>query len=136
MEKKAKIIATLGPAIYNETKLKQLVKLGVDAFRINFSHDTKNISSIVKRIRKVERSTDKKIALIADLQGVKLRVGKIKESGTELISNKINHWDLWSAFEQNECSGCKLLGSCRGGCPLDYIKEGENKKEEKKKKAF
>ena len=88
MEKKAKIIATLGPAIYNETKLKQLVKLGVDAFRINFSHDTKNISSIVKRIRKVERSTDKKIALIADLQGVKLRVGKIKDNVQKIKFNQ------------------------------------------------
>ena len=54
MEKKAKIIATLGPAIYNETKLKQLIKLGVDAFRINFSHETKDISSIVKKIRNTE----------------------------------------------------------------------------------
>jgi len=88
MEKKAKIIATLGPAIYNETKLKQLVKLGVDAFRINFSHETKNISSIVKRIRKVERSTDKKIALIADLQGVKLRVGKIKDNIQKIKLNQ------------------------------------------------
>ena len=88
MEKKAKIIATLGPAIYNETKLKQLVKLGVDAFRINFSHETKNISSIVKRIRKVERSTDKKIALIADLQGVKLRVGKIKDNVQKIRFNQ------------------------------------------------
>lgn len=59
------------------------------------------------------------------------KVGKIKESGAELISSKINHWDTWSAFEQDECSGCKLLGSCRGGCPLDYIKEGENKGEKK-----
>ena len=89
MEKKAKIIATLGPAIYNETKLKQLVKLGVDAFRINFSHETKHISSIVKRIRKVERSTDKKIALIADLQGVKLRVGKIKDNVQKIKFNQI-----------------------------------------------
>ena len=48
MEKKAKIIATLGPAIYNETKLKQLVNLGVDAFRINFSHNTKNINNVRK----------------------------------------------------------------------------------------
>ena len=40
MEKKAKIIATLGPAIYSENKLKKLVELGVDAFRINFSHNT------------------------------------------------------------------------------------------------
>ena len=37
MEKKAKIIATLGPAIYSNTKLKQLVNLGVDAFRINLA---------------------------------------------------------------------------------------------------
>ena len=78
MEKKAKIIATLGPAIYSDTKLKQLINLGVDAFRINFSHNTSGIKKIVAKIRKIEKSTNKKIALIADLQGVKLRVGKIK----------------------------------------------------------
>ena len=44
MEKKAKIIATLGPAIYSENKLKKLVDLGVDAFRINFSHNTSAVS--------------------------------------------------------------------------------------------
>ena len=55
MEKKAKIIATLGPAIYKETKLKQLVNLGVDAFRINFSHNTNGISKVVSRIRKIEK---------------------------------------------------------------------------------
>ena len=77
MEKKAKIIATLGPAIYSETKIKQLVNLGVDAFRINFSHNTNGIKKIVSRIRKIEKFTKKKLSLIADLQGVKLRVGKI-----------------------------------------------------------
>ena len=40
MEKKAKIIATLGPAIFSENKLKTLVKSGVDAFRINFKKDS------------------------------------------------------------------------------------------------
>ena len=69
MEKKAKIIATLGPAIYSNAKLKQLVKLGVDAFRINFSHNTDRINKIVSKIRKIERYTNKKVALIADLQG-------------------------------------------------------------------
>ena len=80
MEKKAKIIATLGPAIYSETKLKKLVNLGVDAFRINFSHDTSDIKKIVSKIRKIETILNKKIALIADLQGVKLRVGQIKNN--------------------------------------------------------
>jgi pyruvate kinase len=84
MEKKAKIIATLGPAIFSEIKLKQLVNLGVDAFRINFSHNTNGISKIVSKIRKIEKSTKKNISLIADLQGVKLRVGKIK-NGTQKI---------------------------------------------------
>ena len=88
MEKKAKIIATLGPAIYSDTKLKQLVKLGVDAFRINFSHNTDGVSKIVSKIRKIERYTNKKIALIADLQGVKLRVGKIKEDSQRVKYNQ------------------------------------------------
>ena len=88
MEKKAKIIATLGPSIYSETKLKQLVKLGVDAFRINFSHKTENMSSIVRKIRRVEKKTNKKVALIADLQGVKLRVGKTKKSLQKIRYNQ------------------------------------------------
>ena len=88
MEKKAKIIATLGPAIYNETKLKQLVNLGVDAFRINFSHNTNGISKIVSIIRKIEKNTKKKISLIADLQGVKLRVGRIKNESQKIKYNQ------------------------------------------------
>ena len=88
MEKKAKIIATLGPAIYSNTKLKQLVNQGVDAFRINFSHNTQGINKIVSRIRKIEKSTNKKIALIADLQGVKLRVGNIKGDSQRIKYNQ------------------------------------------------
>ena len=88
MEKKAKIIATLGPAIYSNTKLKKLIDLGVDAFRINFSHNTNGISKIVSRIRKIEKNTKKKISLIADLQGVKLRVGKIKNENQKIKFNQ------------------------------------------------
>jgi len=88
MEKKAKIIATLGPAIYSENKLKQLVNLGVDAFRINFSHNTIGLNKIVSIIRKIEKNTRKKISLIADLQGVKLRVGKIKDESQKIRFNQ------------------------------------------------
>ena len=88
MEKKAKIIATLGPAIYSATKLKQLVDLGVDAFRINFSHNTKGIGAIVNIIRKIEKNTNKKISLIGDLQGVKLRIGKIKNESQKIKFNQ------------------------------------------------
>ena len=88
MEKKAKIIATLGPAIYSDAKLKTLIDLGVDAFRINFSHNTNGVSKIVSRIRKIEKNTNKKISLIADLQGVKLRVGKIKNENQKIKFNQ------------------------------------------------
>ncbi len=88
MEKKAKIIATLGPAIYSTTRLKKLINLGVDAFRINFSHNTKGIKKIVSKIRKIERSKNKKLALIADLQGVKLRVGNIKKDSQRIKFNQ------------------------------------------------
>ena len=88
MEKKAKIIATLGPAIYTENKLKKLVDLGVDAFRINFSHNTNGINKIVSKIRKVEKKNGKKLSLIADLQGVKLRIGKVKNENQRIKFNQ------------------------------------------------
>ena len=88
MEKKAKIIATLGPSIFSENKLKKLIDLGVDAFRINFSHNTNGINKVISRIRKIEKNKNKKIALIADLQGVKLRVGSIKNESQKIKYNQ------------------------------------------------
>ena len=88
MEKKAKIIATLGPSIYSESKLNKLIDLGVDAFRINFSHDTSGIERIISRIRKIEIRKGKKISLIADLQGIKLRIGSIKDGNQKIKYNQ------------------------------------------------
>ena len=53
-----------------------------------FSHNTNGINKIVSKIRKIERSTSRKIALIADLQGVKLRVGKIKDDNQKIKYNQ------------------------------------------------
>ncbi len=88
MEKKAKIIATLGPAIYSENKLKKLVELGVDAFRINFSHNTNGIRRIISTIRRIEKKSGKKLSLIADLQGVKLRIGKVENENQRVRFNQ------------------------------------------------
>ena len=94
MDKKAKIIATLGPAISSTSQLKKIIELGVDAFRINFSHDTRNIEGIVKKIRYLENKTKKRIALIADLQGIKLRIGKIKKNQVNIKKNQKFKFDL------------------------------------------
>ena len=94
MEKKAKIIATLGPSIYNQSKLKKMVMYGVDAFRINFSHDTKGIDKTVSKIRKIEKMLNKKISLIADLQGIKLRIGKVINGNQKIKPNQKFIFDL------------------------------------------
>ncbi len=102
MEKKAKIIATLGPSIYSETILKKLINLGVDAFRINFSHNNSGIRKIVKRIRKIEVKTSKRLALIADLQGVKLRLGKLKNKYEIIKKNQLFSFDLQKKLGDNK----------------------------------
>ena len=88
MKKKAKIIATLGPSIFAEEKLKKAILNGVDAFRINFSHNISGIDKVVKKIRKFERLLNKKISIIADLQGVKLRLGKIENNAIKIKANQ------------------------------------------------
>ncbi len=88
MDRKAKIIATLGPSIFSDSKLKKLIDIGVDAFRINFSHNTNGIIKIINRIRKIEKSKNKKIALIADLQGIKLRIGKVFNNNQKIKYNQ------------------------------------------------
>ncbi len=93
MEKKAKIIATLGPSIYDEKKLRKLVDLGTDAFRINFSHNTSKIKKVVSKIRKIEKIKNKNISLIADLQGVKLRIGSFINSFQKIKLNQVFKFD-------------------------------------------
>ena len=88
MIKKAKIIATLGPAVHDQKILKALVEKGVDAFRINFSHNVKGVQKIVSKIRKIEHYSKKRISIIADLQGVKLRIGKINANFINLKLNQ------------------------------------------------
>ena len=51
MDKKAKILATLGPAIFKKNIINNLIRSGVDGFRINFSHNLTGIEKIVKIIR-------------------------------------------------------------------------------------
>ena len=102
MEKKAKIIATLGPAILKENILRKAINQGVDAFRVNFSHETKNLGKIIKKIRNLEIKTKKRIALIADLQGVKLRIGKFKNGAETIRKDQIFIFDLENKLGNNK----------------------------------
>ncbi len=78
-ECKTKIVATLGPATTTPEKIEALVKAGVDIFRINFSHGTENEhSETIERIKQITGRFDFPVAILQDLQGPKIRLGKIK----------------------------------------------------------
>lgn len=78
--KKTKIVATLGPATDSKETLIQLAKEGVNVFRINFSHaDYDIVKTQVQRIREINAENSFNVAILADLQGPKLRVGVMED---------------------------------------------------------
>lgn len=79
-QKKTKIVATLGPATANKEVMKQMILEGVNVFRVNFSHaNYKDVEKNIKTIRALGKELDTTTAILADLQGPKLRVGIMKE---------------------------------------------------------
>ena len=89
--KKTKIVATLGPATSTREVLKDMLHAGVNVFRVNFSHaDYADVEERIKMIRDLNAEYGFTAAILGDLQGPKLRVGKMKEEvvvskGDELV---------------------------------------------------
>lgn len=80
-----KIVATVGPACDTYEKLLQLVRAGVNVFRLNFSHGShENKSRIIGFIREINKKEPFNIAILGDLQGPKLRVGEMQEELLEI----------------------------------------------------
>jgi len=78
--RKVKILATLGPASRDKEMVERLVKAGADAFRVNMSHGDHAIhAETIANVREVEKKLGKPLAILADLQGPKLRVGQFKD---------------------------------------------------------
>jgi len=90
-DKKTKIVATLGPATSTKKVLKGMLDEGVNVFRINFSHaDYSDVKERIQMIRELNEEYGYTAAILADLQGPKLRVGVMKEEvvvnpGDEII---------------------------------------------------
>lgn len=85
-----KIVATVGPACSAPEKLLELVEAGVDVFRLNFSHGShKDHQAVIDRILAINEKYKLHIGILADLQGPKLRVGKIKDNALHLEEGDI-----------------------------------------------
>jgi len=79
--KRTKIVATLGPACSDKNIIENMMESGVNVFRINFSHaEYDNVKEKIKIIRDLNKRLNVHVAVLADLQGPKLRVGKMEEN--------------------------------------------------------
>ncbi len=83
--KRTKIICTIGPASEKRTTLTRMIRAGMNVARLNFSHGTyKNHRTLIKNIRSAARHVGTSVALLADLQGPKVRVGVLPNEGVML----------------------------------------------------
>jgi pyruvate kinase len=78
--RRAKIVATLGPASNNETTFRALVRAGLDVARLNFSHGTHPEKlALIEMVRRVASEEGKVICILGDLQGPKIRTGRLED---------------------------------------------------------
>ena len=85
--KKTKILATIGPASRSPRVIEKLLKRGANCFRINFSHGThEEHGAVIKTIRSIARKLGLYPAILADLQGPKIRTGMTPDNATVSLS--------------------------------------------------
>jgi pyruvate kinase len=78
-QRRAKIVGTLGPATSNETTFRELFRAGLDVVRLNFSHGTHPEKlALIKMVREVSRQEGRPVCILGDLQGPKIRTGRLK----------------------------------------------------------
>lgn len=83
--KRTKILATVGPSVFAEEKLKEMVYSGVNGFRLNFSHGSyEERDEQIRIIRKYAAERGKSVAIVQDLQGPKIRLGELKDNHLDL----------------------------------------------------
>jgi pyruvate kinase len=99
---RTKIVATVGPACDTYEKLLDLVRAGVNVFRLNFSHGShEDKQKIIDHIRHINSTEPYNIAILGDLQGPKLRVGEIENNHLDLFVGDI------LTFTNEKCVGTK-----------------------------
>lgn len=88
-QSKTKVIATLGPATSTKEVLVKLIQAGVDVCRINFSHGAHEThGNVIKIIREINEEYGLHTAILADLQGPKLRIGEVENNSVELVTGE------------------------------------------------
>ena len=97
---KTKIIATIGPASSSKERLLDIIQAGIDVCRLNFSHGShQDHLEVIEKVREINSEYNLNIALLADLQGPKIRLGEIENGGVEMKNNDVLN------LTNKECTG-------------------------------
>ncbi|HEY6736656.1 MAG TPA: pyruvate kinase [Candidatus Saccharimonadia bacterium] len=117
--KRTKIVATIGPASSAPEVLEQLLLAGVNMFRLNLSHGTHEAhAKVVHTARGLTKKHGKPVAVLADLQGPKIRVGSLPQDGVPFVRDNIMRFEFGATYEDS------------GVIPMQYdiskhVKKGE-----------
>src|SRR6185312_9848917 len=88
--RKVKIVCTLGPASQSVEQIRTLIEEGMDVARLNFSHGTHDFHrGLIQNVREAAKSLNRRVAIMQDLQGPKIRAGKLKPGGIELNAGDV-----------------------------------------------
>ncbi len=100
--KRTKIVATIGPASWAPKTMEELMSSGVNAFRLNFSHGThEEHGNIIKTARHLGKKLERPIAVIADLQGPKIRVGALPKDGIAFVRGQTVRFAYGADYEKD-----------------------------------
>ncbi|MBM3421389.1 MAG: pyruvate kinase, partial [Bacteroidetes bacterium] len=100
IESKTKIIATIGPASAPKEVMRQMFLKGVDVCRLNFSHSDYNTHvAVINTIRELNAELGLNVAILADLQGPKIRIGEVENNSVELADGSE------FSFTTEKCTG-------------------------------
>ena len=85
MDRRTKIVATVGPASWEPSTVEQMIAAGADVFRLNFSHaGPDKQASVIETIRAASQAVGREVAVLGDLPGPKLRIGELRDDVAEL----------------------------------------------------
>tara|TARA_S200000501_G_scaffold362848_1_gene392835 strand:+ start:1049 stop:2476 length:1428 start_codon:yes stop_codon:yes gene_type:complete len=121
--KKTKIVATLGPSCDEQKIIEKMILAGVNVFRVNFSHAKyEEVEDRIKKIRQADKKLNTQSAILADLQGPKLRVGQIEKGSvvhpddevvfsthTSFVGNAQKAYMNYQQFPKDVTPGEKIL---------------------------
>ncbi len=118
--RRTKIVCTLGPASSSEATLRATIRAGMDVARLNFSHGThESHAALIALTRRVAAEEGKVMAILQDLQGPRIRIGEMADSGAELVAG--SHFYLTT----DEVAGSSERATVRGAPLPRDVKPGD-----------